>query len=418
MEQWKVLIQDRLPAYITWDQYLRNQARLKQNQRGWQTPGTVRAGRALLSGLLVCGSCGKRMRVSYHGDGAAHYACDRHLVQATEQRCYGLAAPSIDTLVAEQVLLALEPAALELSMRALEDIEQERSRLDHHWKQQLKRALYEMGLAERRCRAVDPENRLVAATLERRWEEALREERAVRDDYDRFLRETPPRLTEEERARIRSLARDVPGLWESPATTNADRKEIIRCLIDRVVVHVRCDSNIVQAAIEWAGNHSTHHEFVRSVATYAQLQDFEQLMDRVTELRQNGCTAAEIAAELNAAGFRPPKRDGAFTQPVVYQLLKRRGLIGDERAREELLGCDDWWLADLARELRMSHSKLRDWAKKGWVHARQTPVQRYWILWADSDEILRLRSLLAASTRGMNSYPAALTIPKDRTHVL
>ena len=205
-EEWKVLLHDRLPAYITWDRYLKNQERLRQNQRGQTTPGTPGRGASLLSGLLVCGTCGRRLAVAYRTRHEPHYTCNGHLMNAHEQTCYGLKSTEIDQLVSQQALRALEPAALELSMKALEDVEQERARLDKNWQQSLKRARYEIDLAERRYRAVDPENRLVAATLERAWNDALLKERQVQEGYDRFLGESPPRLTDQER--------DHPGAGE------------------------------------------------------------------------------------------------------------------------------------------------------------------------------------------------------------
>ena len=414
MEQWKVLIKDRLPAYITWDQYLKNRDRVEQNRNGPGSPGVPRDGAALLPGVLVCGNCGRHMQASYHANGMAQYACNRQYVEATEPRCYGLAAREIDDLVAQQVLRVLEPAVMDLSLRACGDIERERERFEKHWRQRRQRARYDVELAERRYQAVDPANRLVAATLERQWEEALGQERQLQEEYDRFAREAPAQLSDEERERIEALARDIPALWDAPSTTNVDRKQMIRCLVERVVVQVRCDSEFVDVAIHWAGGCESRHEIVRPVATYAQLRDFERLMDRVVELRQAGHTAPEIAEALNTEGFYPPKRRGQFTTPVVHQLLKRRGLIGNERSHSELLGRHEWWLTDLARELQMSHLKLRDWAVRGWVHSRKTPVQGYWILWADEDEVQRLRRLLADSRRGVNAYASELRTPKER----
>jgi hypothetical protein len=221
-------------------------------------------------------------------------------------------------------------------------------------------------------------------------------------------------LTAEQHERITALAADIPALWQAPGTTNADRKEMIRCLVERVVVQVRCDSELVAVTIHWAGGYESRHQVVRPVGTYAQLRDFERLMGRVVELREAGHVAPEIAAKLNAEGFYPPKRSGSFTAPVIYQLLKRRGLIGDERAHDELLGKHEWWLTDLARALKMSHLKLRDWASRGWVHSRKTPVQGRWILWADKAEVKRLNKLLAESRRGVNAYTSVLKMPKQR----
>ena len=245
MEQWKVLKRDHLPAYITWDRYLANQECLRQHRSLPGSKGTPRNGAALLTGLVICGNCGRCLQASYRTRQVAHYSCIRHRQEGTEQTCYGLKAAVVDELVTQQVLRALEPAALELSCQATETIERDRARLDKHWKQRLEQARHEARDAERRYRAVDPENRLVARTLEQRWEEALRAERDVQDDYDRFLREQPPRLRPEERARIAALSSDMPALWHDPGTTHQDRKEIVRHLVEKVVVHVKNDSEYV-----------------------------------------------------------------------------------------------------------------------------------------------------------------------------
>jgi DNA invertase Pin-like site-specific DNA recombinase len=413
MEQWKVLIKDHVPAYITWDQFLENRERIQQNLNRPGSIGAPRTGAALLTGILVCG-CGRCMQPSYHPNNTTQYGCRRHQVEATEQRCYGLAARVIDGLVVQQVLRALKPAALELSLQASADVERERQRLDKHWQQRLQRARYDAELAERRYQAVDPANRLVAASLEKRWEELLEQQRQLQEEYDRFARATPPLCSDQDRARITALASDIPALWHAASTSNADRKQIIRCLIGRVTVHVRCDSELVDVTIGWAGGYESQHEIVRPVATYAQLSDYERLLNRLAELRDAGRTAAEIAAMLNAEGFHPPKAGRGFTAKNVRELLASRGLIGNERAHDELLQEQEWWLMDLARELNMSHLKLREWANRGWVHARRTPVQGYWILWADRDELRRLRQLLADSHRGVNAYSSKLKTPKKR----
>ena len=239
MSEWKVLLHDRLPAYITWDQYLANQQRLKENRSMPDSSGTPRRGSALLTGLVVCGGCGRCLRSSYPSKTAATYTCERHLREDRDEKCHGLQAAPIDELVVRQVLCAIEPAALELSLKAMDDIEQERTRLHRHWKQRLERARYESERIERQYQGVEPENRLVARTLERRWEEALREQRQLEEDYDRFLQEQPRQLSDDERARIKALSCDLPALWNASTTTPKDRKEIIRLLVDRVVVHVR-----------------------------------------------------------------------------------------------------------------------------------------------------------------------------------
>jgi hypothetical protein len=414
MSEWTVLLPNRVPAYITWDQYLRNQERLAENRRGNASKGTPGRGSSLLHGLVVCGSCGHRMQVGYGGKNVGYYNCHKHLAAGTEQNCFGLKAAPVDELVGAQVLRALTPAALELSLAAVADLQEQRRRLDTHWQQKLQRARYDVELAERRYRAVDPHNRLVAATLETQWEQALGAQRELQHEHDRFQQTSPTIVTDVEREQIRALAVDIPRLWNAPATTHADRKEIIRCLVERVTVHVRCDSEYVDTTIEWKGGYTSQHEFARPVSTYARQRDFDALMNRVAQLRSAGQTAVGIASALNAEGFHPPKRCGAFTVPVVYQLLKRRGLLGRERSHDHLLGVGEWWLVDLARTLGMSHQKLRDWARRGWLHSRRTPIQKNWILWADDEELERLKTLLSKSQRGINAFETSLTTPKAR----
>jgi hypothetical protein len=413
MEQWKVLKHDCLPAYITWDRYMANQESLHQHRSGPGSKGSPRDGCALLTGLIVCGNCGRGLQPSYRTHARAYYSCVRHLHEGTEQACFGLKAAAVDDLVTQQVLRALEPAALELSCRALEDVQRDRARLDKHWKQRLERARYEAVDAERRYRAVDPENRLVARSLEQRWEETLRAERQVRDDYDRFLREQPPQLTHEERARIAALSSDLPTLWHAEGTTDQDRKEIIRHLVEKVVVHVKNDSEYVDVAIHWQGGFASRHEVVRPVRSYEQLRDFDKLMDRIAALRGEGHTSAQIADCLNREGFSPPKRCGAFFPELVRQLLKRRGLA-NEKTYTDQLGPNEWWLPKLAEEIPVSAGKLADWARRGWVHSRKTPAQRLWVLWADKQELKRLRKLATSSHRGIVEYPADLTTPRER----
>jgi DNA invertase Pin-like site-specific DNA recombinase len=414
MKQWKVLHRDRLPAYITWERYLRNRERIKQNQNRFGCRGAPRSGVALLSGLLVCGTCGRRMHTLYHAHGKAQYACDRRYLGATESRCPGLAARAVDDLVTRQVLRALEPAAVELSVRAHADVEQERRRLDKHWQQRRQRARYDVELAERRYQAVDPENRLVAATLEKRWEELLAQEKQLQEEYDRFLRQTPVSLSPEQRARITALASDIPALWNAQATTNVDRKQIVRCLVERVTVQVRSDSEFAGATIHWAGGYESQHEIVRPVRRYEHLRDLEPLLDRAQELRESGRTVRQIAEQLNAEGFHTPTGRGRIKAPMVNQLLRRRGVVADERANDELLGRHEWWLSDLADELKTARSKLQDWALRGWVHGRQTPVRGCWILWADQDELRRLGALIAKSRPGKNRHASKLKTPKSK----
>lgn len=413
MSEWKVLLKDHLPAYIGWERYLANLQRLERNRSSPGSPGTPRGGVALLTGLVVCGSCGRRMRTSYPSKSAAYYSCQRHLSEGTEQTCHGVRTTPVDELIARQVLLALEPAALELSLQAAQDIRRERDRLHRHWEQQRERARYESERAERQYQAIEPENRMVARTLERRWEEALSNQRQLEEEYDRFQREQPSQLGECELARIEALSRDIPALWNAPGTTNAERKEVIRLLIERVVVHVRKASEYVDATIHWRGGFTSAHEVIRPVHRYEHLRDHGRLIDRIAAWRRVGLTAGEIAARLNGEGFRAPKAPGGYNATSVRKLMSRRGLSDGGKVHGRL-GKGEWWLSDLARELGMSDGKLRDWAARGWLHARRSSAHGLWIVWADGLERKRLLKLKARSRRGVVGHPPSSTTPNAK----
>jgi len=413
MSEWKVLIRDRVPAYITWGGYLENQERLRRNRQVATAPGVSRRGPALLGGLIACGGCGWRMQVHYRARGKSTYRCMRHWQQGEADACPGLQAEVVDDVVAGAVVHALEPASLELSLQAVDDLRKERERLDRHWRQQLGRARAEAEWAERQYRAVEPEHRLVARTLEGRWEAALRESARLQEEYDRFERQDLVAPTELECARIRSLADAIPALWQAEGTTDADRKEVLRCLVEKVVVDVQRSSEHVTMLIHWHGGFVSHHEVIRPVRRYDQLRDLDGLMDRLVQLRQAGQSAAGIAEQLNREGYRTPKRRAPFTAWVVRQLLHRRK-PSTEKAVVDPLGPGEWWLPELARALGMPSLKLRDWVLRGWVQARQTTEQGLWVLWADAEEVRRLERLQACSRRDVRSYPKELTTPQTR----
>jgi hypothetical protein len=235
-----------------------------------------------------------------------------------------LGAAAIDDLISQQVLQALEPAVLELNLQAIQNIHQERERLHRHWQQRLERAVYEAQRAERQYHAVEPENRLVARTLEQRWEQSLRTQHALQDEYDRFVQEQPRQLSQDEKGRIRALAENIPTLWHSPRTTPAARKEIVRLIVERVIVHIPADSERTKVDIVWRGGHTTKHEMVRSVSRYESLRDFPKLWKTIKRLRAQGLTIAEVATQLNKEEYRTPRSRKGYTATLIRKLLSRK----------------------------------------------------------------------------------------------
>jgi len=400
-DEWEVLLKDRLPAYISWEQYERNVKQLNANTA--QGMGVVRQGPSLLSGLIVCGRCGLRMATQYSNNGRGlRYLCSRMATDYGEPLCQSLAGTPLDQLTAELVLQALEPAALEISLKVAEDIEAERSRHQEHWQRRLERARFECERAARQYNAVEPENRLVARTLEEQWEAALAAEEELKRGYEQFLREEPSPLSAEERSRIRQLAGDIPGLWHNAATTAADRQAIVRLLLERVVVTVLEDTEKVNVDYHWAGGHRTRTRLIRPVARLEQLSYYPELLARIASLHKQGHSADAIARTLNEEGWRPAKRRKTFNRVMVRNLLTRQGLYtGSQRqqyATKVKRGTDEWALKELARELKMPEVTLYTWIRKGKLTARQEKQGGHciWLIQANAAELERLRALRTA----------------------
>jgi len=390
-EDCQVLLHDRIAAYISWEQFERNRRQLEANTQA--ALGVIRYGPSLLSGLVVCGRCGLRMAAAYNNNGTGlRYSCSREMVDYGGSMCQSLTGMPLDTWMSELVLQALEPAALEVSLDVAADVEAQRQRLHQQWDKRLERATYEVERAARHYYAVEPENRLVARTLERQWEQALEAQAQLQADHRRFLAEQPATLSAAERDAIRRLASDLPALWHAETTTAADRQAIIRQLVERVVVTVQGESEKVDLEVHWIGGHRTHAQRIRPVARLDQLSYYPALLARVAALHQQGLGRGAIAERLNAEGWRPAKRRSTFTAEMVRSLLMRQGLSSAvSRSRSVVRKANEWTLPELAYALEMPHPTLYRWLCKGDLHSRRDPGGVQWLIWADAGELQRLR---------------------------
>jgi DNA invertase Pin-like site-specific DNA recombinase len=399
-EDWIVFLPGLLPAYISVGQYERNRQRMEANRSRSQSMGAVRDGPALLAGLVACGRCGARMTVHYQraagGTLQPVYMCAREKSDYGGGQCQQVAGLCVDGYVTGLLLDALAPAALEVSLAAAGQARARRAQVDRIWRQRLERADFAADRARRQYQLTEPENRLVARQLEKDWEAALAERQRLGEEYDRFTAARPRTLTAAERGQIRALATDIPAIWHAPTTTGADRKQLIRHLVEQVRITVLGASEKVDVEVTWAGGHRTSAQITRPVACLTQLSYYPQLAARARELADSGCTTAQVAEHLNAEGFRPPKRIPAFTPNAVTDLLRALGIQRSHipaRRNRPALAQHQWWLRDLAAHLGMSSITLDAWVRRGWATGHLHPDVKLTVVQADPAEVDRLRAL-------------------------
>jgi hypothetical protein len=405
---WDVLIQDKLPAYITWEQWEKNQEKLWENSAKYRAGGAPR-GTSLLAGRVICGRCGKRMSVCYSGQSKARFTCDMSRNHWGDPQCQSFNARPLHELIERVLLIALSPASIELSLSAARQIESDREQVARHHRQSVERARYQSELARGRYEVVDHNHRLVAAELERRWEAALLEQRQAEEVLDRFLQQHPSRLTADETARITELAIDIPALWHAESTSGVDRQTILRELVEHVVVEVLGQSERVAVTIRWSGGFESSHELRRAVGKFEQLELADQIRSRIVALKQQGYTHQAVAVQLNQEQFHAAS-GGAFTSPIITQLCRKfrsQGHLPDNDTRQS----EQWKLGALAKRLGIKPETLSTWRRRGWVHADR--VGQRWTLWADTEELNRLTQLADHARRGLQTTPSHLTTPKQ-----
>jgi DNA invertase Pin-like site-specific DNA recombinase len=328
MSEWTVIVKERYPAYITWETYERIQATIQQNHAEYdrnRTRGVPREGKALLQGMVYCGECGHKMLVQYKG--GTRYLCNFLRQQAQVPVCQYLTADPIDQRVVAAFFQALAPAELDLYDRAMQHRHEQQKEVTAAQDRELHRLRYEVDLAHRQYSRVDPDNRLVAAELERRWEEALRALQAAEQTFKRDRQErekvVPIGLNREIRDAFKALGQSLPGLWSKGTLRNPQRKALLRCLIDKVVVHKRPDlQDRIQTRIVWRGGDVTEFEVPVPVGSASALPNFEEMEAQILELEAEGHADEDIATILTARGFRSPMRETVL--PSTVQIIRLR----------------------------------------------------------------------------------------------
>ncbi|MCL5960360.1 MAG: recombinase family protein [Chloroflexi bacterium] len=381
---WPIVLHQAHPAYITWDQFLRNQQRLDDNRtfRPEDRRGAVREGSALLQGIVLCGRCGRRMSVRYLQDGnTPSYECNQLHSELAGTTCQFVRGDTVDAAVARIFLEAMQPAQLEVSMATLDQIEARALQIDRQWQLRLERAKYEADLARRRFFAVDPENRLVARNLERDWNDKLAEIERLERQHASVPKLLPRIASPDERHRILALAQDLPAIWHAPTTTNPERKQLLRFLVKDVTLSKR--ETTINIGIRWQTEALTELDIPRPKRASEIRRTDPVVVNRIRELAHAN-TDRQIAVILNreqlTSGTGQPF-SGSKVQWVRYAYgipttctERPASYLGRQRP-------DGRYSARAAAELlNVNVSTIADWCKSGRLDGIQSvPHGPHWV---------------------------------------
>ena len=325
--QWPVRITEHHPAYISWEEFVKNQEQLRQNWGHDENQGVPREGRALLQGMVYCGVCGRKMSVQNRAmkeNRSPSYVCGRGYQDGEEKSCQCMTSRPIDAAVVEAFLAAVSPSSLRVATQVVDRVEQDLIRQRRQRDLQLEQARYEARLAQRQYDAVDPSNRLVAAELERRWNEKLERVAELERAFANAERDAEWNLTAEERTAITELSRDLPAIWSAETTTNQERKQLLRMVIESVQVDGNSEMGRVEVQIRWRSGTVTSLSVKRTAPGECSLKTPEEAVSRIHKMAPRR-SYAEIATALNRAGLRSAF-GRRFTSQHVGYICRRDGL--------------------------------------------------------------------------------------------
>jgi DNA invertase Pin-like site-specific DNA recombinase len=396
-EQWQVCILGKYPAYIDWETFARIQAVLHDNYGAYRrnkSRGVPRSGPALLHGIVYCGECGHKLGVRYKS--WAHYCCPylRNKYR-TGSDCLRAPIAPIDAAVVEAFLEALAPAELDLYARALTTIHQEEQQVEEARRQHLERLRYQAHLAERQFNRADPDNRLVAGELERRWEAALRELMAAEEACRREEQphRTPAALDATTRRALEEAGQKIPELWRLDLLCPRRKKALLRCLIEKVVVR-RPAPDSVHLRVIWKGGDVTTREIPVTVGSWAHVMCAEELERAIVGLAQRGRSDEEIASELTGRGYRSPRRL-TVSLATVRRIRRHHGLFVHQGLSHPRRIPGYLTVPQVALRLKVQPSRIYARIKSGAIKVTRDPNWKVYLFRDDSKVINSFNQLLA-----------------------
>ncbi len=384
-----------------------NQAQLRANSLRYreERPGVARKGQALLQGIVRCGRCGALLHLHYSGPQGEfpEYRCSADQSQFGGTDCQRVRALALDTQVEQRFLVALQPDQLTLALAALGQLEQEEQAENKQWELRLERARYQAKRAERQYQAVEPENRLVARSLEKQWEERLRAVETVEKEYHAWKASRFGPLTQADREAIVALGSDLPALWQAATTTNTERKQMVRLVIREVIVDSKRAEGQVWVQINWQTGTQEQFCYQRRVSSYAVFAGAQALEQRVRELNAAGMMDAEIAATLEREGYQTPGLVHPITSKIVCH-LRARWKIPTVKLNKNQHNPAQWEdgsysVEGAAAKLGVDQSTIFTWLKTGRLEGEHLARSMPWKISLTEEEERRLHEWLQRARR-------------------
>jgi DNA invertase Pin-like site-specific DNA recombinase len=415
--QWAVLIHEHHQGYIDRATYEANQERIGKNvrPRPHQPGGAVREGAALLQGIASCGHCGRKLRTQYPGRNArpGYYCAGKNIVNGRGVYCLNIGGVQIDQAVAQALIEAVKPAALEATLQATQQLESDHDAALTQWRLAVERTRYEAERAERRYRAVDPENRLVARGLEAAWEMRLRDLEQAQAELQRKTQSRPRTLSPDEVQRIRDLGADLNRVWAAPTTTDRDKKELLRTLLEEVIIAVQRDEFHAHLTLRWKGGMITELDVHLPRLNPARIRTDEDTVELVRRLAVHYPDGV-IAGILNRQG-RTTVRGERFSANQVGSLRRYRHIARFEPPAQPPQG-KLVTIAGAAEILGVAPSTIHRWLAEGIIAGEQITPGAPWNI-RITDE-LRARFVEQTPAGYMAMLEATLRLGVSRQTVL
>lgn len=333
-QQWKVCIRDKYPAYIPWETYERIETMIRENSSLYdrnQRRGVPRPGKALLNEIVFCGECGHKMVVQYKC--GTQYLCNALWQRCQVPTCQRIPADSVDDYVVKLFLEAFSSVELDLHNKVVENARRQSDDVLHSHQQQLDRLRYQARLAERQFNLSDPDNRLVTAELERRWEQALRDLKSAEEAVERQQQQCPslPLLDASTRKVLENIGQNLPELWKEGRISQPQKKALLRSLIDKVVIR-RAPRDAVQIRVVWKGREVTTATIPIPVGSMADLSNANEMKSKTLEMVGHGLRDDEVAQRLTNEGFRSPLRFVVLPSTVRTIRLRHRIFVAHHQS--------------------------------------------------------------------------------------